>query len=44
VALYKKDRLDGNRHHEAGKGGALRFFADKKYRENYDKIFKKKSK
>tara|TARA_Y100001938_G_C8075522_1_gene425827 strand:- start:605 stop:736 length:132 start_codon:yes stop_codon:yes gene_type:complete len=27
---------------QAGKGSVLRFHADKQYKENYDRIFKKK--
>ena len=40
--MTKKDRLDTVKHYEAGKGGIPRFFPDKEYKKNYDKIFRKK--
>jgi len=36
--MFSKPK-DGN---QAGKGSVLRFTADKQYKENYDKIFRKK--
>jgi|TARA_R100000458_G_C8235871_1_gene216257 hypothetical protein len=40
--VKKMDKLHDNRHHEAGKGAVQRFFTDKEYKKNYDRIFKKK--